>query len=158
MPAIRKSTKSDNSSEECPENVRAALFECFHAATCLVPLPLRRQFVVIGGAASLAHSSTLKTEDVDVAASQQAHWAFLERVRGGARNFAIKTAGIIEYDSRQGFPVEIEILSIGGPFIDSIHATLSFRGGFVASKADLLKFRAVTVADRGKPKDLVDFK
>ncbi|PNY26383.1 Uncharacterized protein TCAP_03684 [Tolypocladium capitatum] len=37
--------------------LREALFECFLAATRLVRPELRRQLILVGGAASIAHSS-----------------------------------------------------------------------------------------------------
>lgn len=48
--------------------LREALNECFRATTRLARPELRRQLVLVGGAASIAHGSVLYTEDVDVAA------------------------------------------------------------------------------------------
>jgi hypothetical protein len=42
--------------------------------------------------------------------------------------------------------------------VDSIAACEPFHDGFIASRADLLALRGVTVADRGGDGDLVDFK
>ena len=41
----------------CPTPIREALLECFSSIARLVRPELRRQLVLVGGAASIAHSS-----------------------------------------------------------------------------------------------------
>jgi len=137
---------------------KAALLECFQEATRLVPPELRPQFILIGGAASIAYSSCLWTEDVDVAASPEAIFCFLEAVRQGARKFKICPCHTIEFDSRLEIIVKLEFLELGGSFVESIVASEPFQEGFLASPADLLLLRAVTVVDRGEDGDVEDFK
>jgi hypothetical protein len=137
---------------------KAALLECFQQATSLVPLELRHQFILIGGMASIAHSSCRLTEDVDVAASPEAYQRFLEAVRKGARNFKIRPCETIEFNNSQGFLITLEILQLGGPFVESIAVSEPFLRGFLASPTDLFLLRAVTVVDRGEERDLEDFK
>ena len=64
----------------------------------------------------------------------------------------------IEFDSRRGFPVKLELLDLGDPFVESIIKRVPFSGGFVASLMDLFLRRAVTVADRGDDRDVENFK
>jgi hypothetical protein len=129
----------------------------YQEATRLVPVELRRQFILIGGTASIAHSSRRWTEDVDVAASLEAHNSLLEAIRQGARNFKVDSTSTIVFDSRQGFTVNLESLELGGSFIETVAAIEPFHEGFVASLSDLLVFRAVTVVDRGDNRDWEDF-
>lgn len=51
-----------------PAPLREGLFETFRATTRLVRPERRRQIILVGGTASIAHYSRLRTEDVDVAA------------------------------------------------------------------------------------------
>jgi hypothetical protein len=97
---------------------------------------------------------------VDVAASHEAQVCFMNAVHSGATRFKINPTDAnetIEFNSRQDFIVTIEILQLGGPFVESINAVEPFLGGFVASLADLLCCRAVTVANRRDDGDLADF-
>lgn len=63
-----------------------------------------------------------------------------------------------EFLCSQNSIVHLELIQFGGGYVDSIAAFEPFHGGFIASRADLLALRGVTVADRGKPGDLEDFK
>ncbi|OBT70637.1 hypothetical protein VF21_10343 [Pseudogymnoascus sp. 05NY08] len=137
---------------------KAALVECFQEATRLVPPELRPQFILIGGAGSIFHSSSRWTEDVDIVASPAAIDHFRGAVLDGARNFRIDPFEMIEFDSRQGFPVKMELLELGGSFVESIATSVPFPEGLVASVVDLFLLRAVTVADRGNIRDVEDFK
>jgi hypothetical protein len=85
---------------------------------------------------------------------------FMSAVHSGATRFKINptdTNETIEFSSRQDSIVTVEILQLGGPFVESINAVEPFLGGFVTSLADLLCRRAVTVANRGDDGDLADF-
>lgn len=137
---------------------KAALVECFQEATRLVPPQLRPQFILIGGLASNFHSSRRWTEDVDVVASPAAIYHFRQAVLEGARRFKIDPSNLVEFESRQGFPVNMELLELGGSFVDSITKSIPFPEGLVASIVDLFLLRAVTVADRGNARDVRDFK
>jgi hypothetical protein len=138
--------------------LRKALFECFRATARLVRPELRRQLVLVGGAASVAHSSVFKTEDVDVAAPPSVLIQIWEAVSAGAPSFNMESDGKITFDAPQGFRVRIDLIEIGGGCIERILVTESFYEGSVASKSDLLRLRAVTVVDRGSDGEVDDFR
>lgn len=138
--------------------LRGALIECFRATTRLVRPELRRQLVLVGGAASIAHSSKFKTEDMDVAAPPSVLIQIWEAVLAGALNFSLESDGKIAFDAPQGFQVQIDLIQIGDGCIERIHATVPFYEGSVASKSDLLRLRAVTVVDRGSDGEVDDFR
>ncbi|KAK1961226.1 hypothetical protein LY78DRAFT_706648 [Colletotrichum sublineola] len=116
--------------------MRAALLECFQAATRLVRPDLRHQMILVGGAASIAHSSGARS--------------------GGP--FSLESDGKIAFDAPQGFRIRIDLIEIGGGCIDVIHATTPFLGGSLASKSDLLRLRAKTVVERGSDGEVDDFR
>lgn len=138
--------------------LRGALIECFRATTRLVRPELRRQLVLVGGAASIAHSSVLKTEDVDVVAPPNIIIEIWEAVSAGALNFSLESDGKISFDAPQGFRVPIDFIQIGDGCIERIHVAEPFFEGSVASMSDLLRLRAVTVVDRGSDGEVEDFR
>jgi uncharacterized membrane protein len=139
--------------------MEAALLECFLSATRLLPLRLRSSFVLIGGAASVFRGSIYDTQDVDVAASSEAILCFHDAIASGATQFKRRDPlQTIEFHASQDFVVHLELLQLGGGFVDSIAVYEPFYDGFIASRADLLALRGVTVADRGKDGDFLDFK
>lgn len=138
--------------------LRGALIECFRAIARLVRPELRRQLVLVGGAASIAHSSVFKTEDVDVAAPPSVLIQIWEAVSAGALNFSLESDGKIAFDAPQGFRVRIDIIQIGDGCIERIHVAEPFYEGSVASKSDLLRLRAVTVVDLGSDGEVDDFR
>ncbi|RDK41402.1 hypothetical protein M752DRAFT_26380 [Aspergillus phoenicis ATCC 13157] len=138
--------------------LREALVECFRATTRLVRPELRRQLVLVGGAASIAHSSVFYTEDVDVAAPPSVLTDIWERVTAGALNFSLEPDGKIAFDASQGFRVRIDLIEYGKDIIERIHVAEPFYEGSVASMSDLLVFRAVTVVDRGSDGEAADFR
>ena len=85
-----------------PAPLRGALIECYRAATRLVRPDRRRQLVLVGGFASIAHSSRLYTEDVDVAALPAILIELWEEVKAGAPNFNLESDGKIAFDSSLG--------------------------------------------------------
>ena len=141
-----------------PAPLREALIACFRATTRLVQPELRHQLVLVGGAASIAHSSVFKTEDVDVAAPPSVLIQIWEAVSGGAPNFSLESDGKIAFDAPQGFRVRVDLIEIGSGCIERIYSAEPFQGGSVASKSDLLRLRAVTVVDRGSDGEKADFR
>lgn len=137
---------------------KAALLECFQAGTRLVPPELRRDFILVGGAASIAHSSCLWTDDVDVAGSPKALFQFQEAVRKGAREFKKGPCETIDFVSPQGTRVPVECLILNGDFVKAIAVVEPLHEGFVASPAELLLLRAETVVGRGTDGDVADFR
>jgi len=63
----------------------------------------------------------------------------------------------IEFDSRLEFKVRLELLQLGGPFVESVSA-VELLGGFVAGLPDLIWNRAKTIVGRGEDGDVADFK
>src|SRR5436190_1764637 len=63
----------------------------------------------------------------------------------------------IRYNASQDFQVKVDILDLGGDFVDKIIEAHPFENGFIASIPDLLRLRATTVIERGDEKDLKDF-
>ncbi|KAK3175328.1 hypothetical protein OEA41_002575 [Lepraria neglecta] len=120
------------------EPLRGALIECFRATTRLVRPELRRQLVLVGDAASIAHSS--------------------EAISAGAPNFSLESDGKTAFDAPQGFRVRIDLIQIGDGCIQRIYVAEPFHEGSVASKSDLLRLRAVTVVDRGSDGEVDDFR
>ena len=138
--------------------LRGALIECFRATTRLVRPELRRQLVLIGGAASIANASIFKTEDVDVAAPPSVLIQIWEAVSAGALNFSLESDGKIAFDAPQGFRIQIDLIEIGCGCIERIHVAEPFYEGSVASKSDLLRLRAVTVVDSGSDGEIAVFR
>jgi hypothetical protein len=138
--------------------LRGALIECFRAATRLIRPERRRQLILVGGAARIAHSSVFKTEDVDVAAPPGVLIEIWEAVSAGALNFSLESDGKIAFDAPQGFRVRIDLIQIGDGCIKRIHVAEPFFEGSVASKSDLLRLRAMTVVDRGSDSEVDDFR
>ena len=108
----------------------AALLECFLSATRLLLLRLRSSFVVVGGAAGVFLGSKHYTEDVDVAASSEAVSYFHGAIASGTTQFKCgDPSQTIEFTCSQDFIVHLELLQIGGGFVDSIAACLRVIGG-----------------------------
>ncbi|KAL9109255.1 MAG: hypothetical protein Q9227_006010 [Pyrenula ochraceoflavens] len=136
-----------------------ALIECFRATTRLVRPELRRQLVLVGGVASIAHSSNFKTEDVDVAAPSSLLIDIWKGISsGGAHSFSLEPDGRIAFDAPQGFIVHLDLIEIGEGCIELVNAAEPFHEGSVASMSELLRLRAVTVVDRGSDGDVDDFR
>ncbi|KAM3414611.1 hypothetical protein BST61_g9770 [Cercospora zeina] len=130
---------------------REALSACFVATTCLVRPELRRQLVLVGGAASIS------TGDVDVAAPSEAIIDIWKGVEDGALQFSFESDGQMAFDAPQGFRLKLDILEIGARPVERIHVAEPLYDGSVASASDLLLLRAVTVVDRGSNGDILDF-
>ncbi|SPO01944.1 uncharacterized protein DNG_04617 [Cephalotrichum gorgonifer] len=115
--------------------MRKALLETFEAAARLVSVELRPQLILVGGAASI------------------------EAVQVGALHFTLDLDGAIAFHCSAGFIVHIDLIEIGAGsnVIEKIHAAEPLLGASVASKPDLLYFRAVTVVDRWDDGDVLDF-
>ncbi|KAL4903386.1 Metallo-dependent phosphatase-like protein [Aspergillus multicolor] len=146
-------------SSPIPAPLRQALTECFRAITRLVRPEQRRQIVLVGGAASIAHSSEFYTEDLDVAAPSSVLADIWERVTAGdAPNFSIEPDGKIAFDASQGFRVRIDLIEYGKDIVERIHVAEPFHEGSVASMSDLLRLRAMTVMERWKDGDAVDLR
>ncbi|KAI7142815.1 hypothetical protein KC344_g6870 [Hortaea werneckii] len=122
--------------------LREAIFAGFAATTCLVRPDLRRQLVLVGGAATPPDA----IHDIGSAV-----WA-------GALNFSQHPDGKIAFSAPQGFIIYLDLIEMGGAgCIERIHATEALGEGSLASVSDLLLLRAVTVVDRGSDGDILDF-
>ncbi|PYH95789.1 hypothetical protein BO71DRAFT_418361 [Aspergillus ellipticus CBS 707.79] len=121
-----------------PAPLGRALIECFRATTRLARPDMRHQLVLVGGAASIAHSSVYYTEDVDVVAPCNVLTDIWKVLTAGAPNFTIEPDG--------------------KDIVDRIYVTEPFFEGSVASMSDLLRFRAMTVVDCGSGGESADFR
>ncbi|OGM44492.1 hypothetical protein ABOM_006742 [Aspergillus bombycis] len=140
-----------------PAPLQKALIECFRAIARLVRPGFRREVVLVGGAASVAHNSVYYTEDVDVAAPMNVLLDIWVGVTANNPEFTLEPDGTICFNARQGFPVQINLIQIGDGPIDRIYNAEPFFEGSVASVSDLLRLRAMSYVDRGKFGDDVDF-
>lgn len=139
--------------------LRNALIECFRATARLIRPAERRQLVLVGGAASVAHSSVYKTEDVDVVGPPGLLIQIWEAASSGANpSFSLEPDGKIAFRAPQGFSVKVDLIELGEGCVERIHATKPFYEGSVASVSDLLRLRAKTVVDRGSDGEITDFK
>ncbi|PLB48731.1 hypothetical protein P170DRAFT_446572 [Aspergillus steynii IBT 23096] len=141
-----------------PIPLRKALIECFRAAVRLVRPELRRELILVGGLASIAHSSDYYTEDLDVVAPVDVIADIWNEVINGAPNFAMEPDHTISFDASQGFRVHMDLLEMGNSAIDRVVKAEPFEEGSVASVADLFRLRAMSIVDRRKDGEDVDFR
>lgn len=96
---------------------------------------------------------------MDVAGSPAALCDIWSHVQDGqAPSFALEPDGKIAYDAPQGFRLHVDLIEIGGwGDVRRIHASKPLFDGFVASVSDLLLLRVVTVVNRGRDGDILDF-
>ena len=140
-----------------PAPLQKALVECFRAIARLVRIEPRRELVLVGGAASIAHNSIYYTEDVDVVALMNVLLDICTGVTAGTTEFTKEPDGTICFNARQGFPVRIDLMQIGDGPTDRIYNAEPFFEGSVASVTDLLRLRAISLVDRGKFGEDLDF-
>ena len=144
-------------SELTPE--QEALLDAFSAASDLVPPGLRQQFLLIGGAATIAHGEPRRrTTDVDIAGTAETLsflWAAAEAGIGGFQKG--KDERISWLDPSRDWKVPIDICEQGGGWVPLLQSAHQFRNGYMATISDLLLVRATTVLDRGDIQDYEDF-
>lgn len=138
-------------------SLREALTKYFRSTTRLLRPELRRQLILVSGAASVAHGSAFYTEDVDIMAPSYIIQDICKGVVDGAMNYSLEPDGKIAFDTSQGIRVRIDLIQIGDA-IEQIHRTVPFFEGSVASMPDLLRLRAMTVVDRGGDGEAIDFR
>ncbi|KAJ5705358.1 hypothetical protein N7536_001047 [Penicillium majusculum] len=130
-------------------------FLCLYST--FVSPELRRQLVLVGGAASIAHGSAIYTEDVDVVAPSNVLQDICKGVMDSALNYSLEPDGKIAFDTSQKIRVRIDLIQTGDA-IERIHATVPFFEGSVASMSDLLRPRAMSVVDLGSDGEVEDFR
>lgn len=104
QPAFVSYLRSMPKSTPISAPLREALIECFRTTTRLVRPELRRQLVLVGGAASIAHGSAFYTEDVDVVAPSNVLQDICKGVMDGALNYSLEPDGKIAFDTSQENP------------------------------------------------------
>lgn len=65
--------------------LRAAVQEAFEASSALVPVAVRSEFVLVGGAAMLCHGASRRTDDLDIVGSAVSLWEFLQAAQSDGR-------------------------------------------------------------------------
>lgn len=139
-------------------NMQAAIRECYNTAALSIPQKLRAEFNLVGGAGTLLSGAPERsTTDLDFAAGQEAMNAFLKVVQAGLNGFKRDDDGSIVFWSRLGFFVPVDLLILGGDFVESVNAVQQIDSGFVASVPDLINLRAITIEGRGYSQDFEDF-
>lgn len=139
-------------------NLQAAIHECFNMAALSIPLRLRQDFILVGGAATLVSGVSERwTKDLDFAAGKEAMDAFLQVVLARQNGFKYDDDGTIMFWSSLGFFVPIDLLILGGDFVGSVNAVQQIESGIVASVPDLMLLRATTIEERGDSQDFDDF-
>lgn len=138
--------------------MQAAIRECFNMAALSIPLRLRQDFILVGGAATfLSGASERRTKDLDFAAGEEAMDAFLQVVLARQNGFKYDDDGSIMFWSSLGFFVPVDLLILGGDLTESVNAVQKIESGIVASVPDLMLLRATTIEERGDSQDLDDF-
>lgn len=139
-------------------NMRAARRECYNTAALSIPQELRAEFILVGGAGTLLSGAPERsTQDLDFAAGQGAMNAFLKVVQAGQNGFKRDDDESIMFWSSLGFFVPVDLLVLGGDFVESVNAVQQIDSGFVASVPDLMNLRAITIEERGDSQDFEDF-
>ena len=139
---------------------KAALSEAYTAAVSLLPLSLRAEFLVIGGASLILLGSERKTEDVDFAVSATALNAFEEAAttdprfsKGAVANWTYSCQG----EGIKDIKVPLEFLQMGGGFAPKISIVKPVGEGFRGSMGELLRMKGNTYMSRGEVNDRKDF-
>lgn len=136
---------------------RRMLIEAMTAASNLVSEDMRRDFLVIGGAALVRYGSTRRTRDIAITAKTLD--AFMEKAGMDSR-FRMHPDASWTYTCQgegiENVVVEIEFLDIGGEFVPKLHGMTKFDAVYVASLADIALMKAHAYQDREKADDLED--
>lgn len=135
-----------------------ALSECFQSIISLIQPEIQQQIILVGGAASVAHSSVQYTEDIDIFVPAGVLIAIWKAIELGAAGFSFEDDGQIAFDSKQDFRIRVDLVEAGGEYVDKIYATVPYFGASLASKADLLRLRATTIIERQDDGDMADFR
>lgn len=81
-----------------------------------------------------------------------------DAVVAGAPHFSLSPDGAVTMAVSLGFEVHIDLIQLGVGSIDCIYEAGPYFEGALASKADLLRLRAITVACRAGDGDILDLK
>ncbi|KAI9682201.1 MAG: hypothetical protein M1817_000255 [Caeruleum heppii] len=135
------------------------LLEAYAAAAALLSPQLRREFVLVGGAAIVALGGDRATEEVEVAVMSSA----LHDFKKAARRPDFKEDEyhnwyyIGKTDQTAGIEVRIDFLEMGSDFTPSIIAEQPIVGGFRAGLGELALMKARAWLSEKKEKDRNDF-
>ena len=142
--------------------IQQAQLSAYEAACRFVPRNLRHSFILIGGAATIAHGgSGRKAKDVDIITDVACLALMVQTINLGRGGFGMDTDGSYFWEARVvnpawDFKVTIEFIELDGPFLARVPSVVEFRNGFVANLSELLRFRCETVLNRGDEKDYGD--
>jgi hypothetical protein len=137
------------------------LIEAMTAASEFIDENVRKDFLIIGGAALARYGSLRKTDDIDIAITAETLNVFVEKAKTDPR-FAQHPDGEWTYtcqeESIEGLGVRFEFLQLGGPFLPEIRGVTTFGAVQVASLADIVLMKAFAYRNRGEVYDLDDMK
>ena len=121
------------------------LIETMTAASELISEDIRKDFLVIGGAALARYGSPRNTQDVDIAITPQTLGVFWDRAESDPR-FSMHPDGRWVYTCQgtgvKGVAVEIEFLRIGGEFVPKLRGMTKFDSIWIASLPDIAIMKA----------------
>jgi hypothetical protein len=138
--------------------MKSALQEAYAAVIEQIPVNLRHQCILIGGAALITIGRERHTDDVDFAISPEALHAFFERAKGD-RRFTQNPDETWTYTCQaNGINVEVEFLLAGGGFVPTVKLYHAEGEGFCAGLEELARMKAAAVCGRGDLTDHQDMK
>ncbi|KAI9652976.1 MAG: hypothetical protein M1831_006305 [Alyxoria varia] len=107
------------------------LSDAFVAASSLLPLELRRGFVLVGGAALVRWGRQRHTSDLDLACSEQALVAFAVAARAESR-FSESSDAQFWYaaadEPAAGLCVSVDLMVIGDETVPEVREPVDFAG------------------------------
>ncbi|CZR63810.1 uncharacterized protein PAC_13707 [Phialocephala subalpina] len=143
--------------------LQQAYLDAYAAACALVPHNLRRQVILFGGAASIAHGILdRKAKDVDILVGVEALAILDDAIINMREGFHRDYDGTIKWDkcdlqNNKLFEVTVEFVDMGGPFVPRIPEVVGFGEGYVVTLTELVQLRASTLVGRGDESDHIDF-
>jgi hypothetical protein len=131
------------------------------AASKLVDENVRKDFLIIGGAALVKYGSSRRTDDVDIAITAATLNMFMEQAKTDPR-FKLHPDDEWSYTCQgegiAGLDVRFEFLELGGPFVPKMHGMTKFRDVCLASLADIVLMKAHAYQGRGEEADFIDMR
>jgi hypothetical protein len=136
--------------------MKTALLEAYTVTIGYIPVNLRNQCILVGGAALAIIGRGQSTKDVDFAISAEALHAFFEGASGDARFKQNLDGGWTYTCQTNGINVDVEFLEAGGEFAPTLKTYNAVGDGYCAGLAELGCMKAAAVCGRGTGRDRED--